>query len=377
MYVVTVAIPAYQEAFDVSRATASLPYTAVMLGFGVGGMLIGALVDRFGIVKPLLGSTLILVAGLYLAAMVESFTVFIALHAILGACGCAAVFSPILADISRWFVRRRGFAIAICASGNYLAGALWPPLIENTIATDSWETVYQLFGLMSAVVMLPALLVLRPLPPIEEAAEHGGGSAGSAASLGFNTRQLTLLLSIAGIGCCTAMAMPQAHVVALSVDLGFAAERGAQMLSIMFGCGILSRIVFGWLSDRIGGLATLLIGSTLQCLALVMFMQADGLQLLYLAAAFFGLMQGGIVPSYALIVREYFPDAEAASRTGVIIFATLIGMAFGAWSSGFINDLTGSYDLAFMHSIAWNVVNIAIIGMLWLRSRRELQPVSA
>jgi len=371
MYVCMVGLPAYQYTFGVDRADAALPYTYVMLGFGLGGMVIGRLVDRYGIVRPLFFSAIVLSAAFAAAARVETFAAFALLHGVAGAFGCAAVFSPLLADISRWFVRRRGFAIAVCASGNYLAGTIWPPLIDLLINDYGWRSAYETFAWISAALMLPLLMALRRSAPPSEMQTHSGGSHGSPASLGLSSTQLTALLSLAGIGCCIAMAMPQAHVVALTVDLGFSASYGAEMLTLMFGFGIVSRLAFGWLSDRIGGLATLWIGSALQCTALMIFLPADGLQTLYVASALFGLFQGGIVPCYALIVREFFPEHQAGTRTGVIIFATLVGMAFGGWASGAVHDLTGSYDLAFLHSMGWNLVNLAIIGMLWLRAKTK------
>lgn len=368
MYLCMVGVPAYQEAFGVDRADAAMPYTWVMLGFGVGGMLIGRWVDMYGIVRPLFFSTVLLSLALALSTTVPSYALFALTHALIGACGCAAVFSPLLADISRWFEQRRGFAIAICASGNYLAGTVWPPIMDWLITDYGWRATYLVFAGLSLVGMLPLLLVLRRPPP-EGHETADGGSKGSPLTLGLSSFQLTALLCIAGVGCCTAMAMPQAHVVALTVDFGFTMADGARMLSIMFGCGVVSRLLFGWLSDRIGGLATLWIGSTLQCISLVLFMPADGLQTLYVASALFGLFQGGIVPCYALIVREFYPVSEAGMKTGIVVFATLIGMAFGGWISGAIYDWTGSYDTAFLHSIAWNVVNMGIIGFLYLRAR--------
>jgi MFS family permease len=369
MYVCMVGMPAYGTDFGIGRAAASLPFTLVMLGFGVGGIAIGWLVDRLGIVRPLAGATVLLAASFAIAARVDSFAAFAALHFMIGAMGCAAVFSPLLADISHWFERRRGFAIAICASGNYLAGTLWPPVVEALFAASGWRETYLVFALLSVVLMLPLLLVLRrPPPPAHE--QVAGGSAGSPAVLGLTPGALVALLCVAGVGCCMAMAMPQAHVVALAVDLGLDAARGAQMLSVMFGFGVLSRLAFGVLSDRIGGLATLLVGSTLQCIALALFLAVDGERSLFIVCALFGLFQGGIVPCYALIVREYFPAAEAGARTGVVIFATLMGMVGGAWASGAIFDATGSYDAAFLHGVAWNLLNMAIIGHLLIRARR-------
>lgn len=179
---------------------------------------------------------------------------------------------------------------------------------------------------------------------------------------------MTLML-VAGFACCVAMAMPQVHIVAYCADLGYGPARGAQMLSVMLGCGVVSRIGFGWISDRIGGLRTLMLGSGLQAFALILFLPFDGLVSLYLVSALFGLFQGGIVPSYAIIIREVFPASEAGARVGAVIMVTLFGMALGGWMSGVIFDLTGSYRVAFIHGIAWNFVNLAIAYRL-LRGRR-------
>ena len=372
MYICMVSVTSYQTDFGVTRGQASLPFTMVMLGFGVGGILIGRFIDRFGIVKPLFVCALALGSSFWLAGHTENFWVFTALHAAIGAFGCAAVFSPLLADISKWFVQRRGLAIAICASGNYLAGTLWPPLMQYSIELSDWRTTYDWFGLLSVVGMLPLLLLLRRVPAATEDTILDGGSKGSPAALGLSTKALIGWLCFAGVGCCTAMAMPQAHVVALATDFGLTAADGARMLSLMFGFGVISRLFFGWISDRLGGLQTLLVSSTLQCIALAIFLPAQTASALYIAASLFGLFQGGIVPNYALIVREYFPVAKAGEFTGIVIFATLVGMAFGGWASGFVYDMTGSYDAAFLHGIAWNLANMAVIGFLVMRMRSNL-----
>lgn len=369
MYLSMVGLPSVQVDFAVSRGSASLPFMMVMLGFGLGGMAIGWAVDRFGIVRPVAVCALSLGATFWLVSGSESFAAFVLLHLAVGAFGCAAVFGPLLADISGWFVRRRGLAIAICASGNYVAGAIWPSVMQGLIGEVGWRETYGLFGVISVVSMLPLLLVLLPRPVGEGPTVADGGSVGSPAMLGLTPRGLVWLLSVAGVGCCTAMAMPQAHVVALSVELGHGAAAGARLLSLMFAAGVVSRLAFGAISDRIGGLRTLLVGSLLQCLALMLFLPAVSLSALQTAALLFGLFQGGIVPCYALIVREYFRPVEAARRIGVVVFATLVGMAFGGWVSGAIFDWTGSYDAAFVHGIAWNLVNAAIIGLLVLRAR--------
>ena len=371
MYAVMVALPAFEVDFAITRASASLPFTMVMLGFGIGGIVTGKLVDRYGVARPIACSILALGASFYGAAHAPNYVVFSIMHIAIGWFGCAATFGPLLADISKWFIKRRGLAVAIAASGNYLGGALWPLPLQHMLASDGWRNTYTTMGMLSVAMMLPLVLMLRPKPARSAAAASHGGSAGTPAELGLTPNSLTALLCVAGVGCCVAMAMPQVHLVSLCTDRGFGAARGAEMLSVMLGAGIISRLAFGQLSDRLGGLRTLLISGILQGLALLMFLPAQGMTALYVAAVMFGLFQGGIVPSYALIVREYFPEAQAGGRIGVIIFATIIGMAFGGWGSGAIYDLSHSYTLAFVHGIGWNLVNVWVTVFLLSRARRR------
>jgi MFS family permease len=194
--------------------------------------------------------------------------------------------------------------------------------------------------------------------------------------LGISPAALQTLLAIAGVACCVAMSMPQVHIVAYCADLGYGAARGAEMLSLMLGFGIISRLASGWIADRIGGLATLLLGSALQGVALLLFLPFDGLTSLYVISALFGLFQGGIVPSYAIIVREYFSPLEAGTRVGAVLMATLVGMALGGWMTGVVFDLTGSYRAAFLNGIAWNLLNVSIVTWL-LRRTRATPPLAA
>jgi MFS family permease len=219
--------------------------------------------------------------------------------------------------------------------------------------------------------MLPPCLVLRARLPA-----HKEGSAAvaphSARALGLSPTALQAWLAVAGVGCCVAMSMPQVHIVAYCVDLGYGTTRGADMLSIMTACGIVSRISSGWIADRIGGIKTLLLGSTLQAIALLGYLVSDSLISLYLVSALFGLFQGGIVPSYGIIVREYFPPKEAGARMGIAISATIVGMALGGWMGGVLFDATGSYHAAFINGIAWNALNGAVMWWLLLRQSRRL-----
>ena len=376
MWSVVVALPAVQSEFGVARADASLSYTATMIGFGLSGILMGRLSDRFGVIVPVIVGTVAMALGYTAAGFAGNLWQYTVAQGMLIGVGSSATFAPLLAHTSLWFTRRRGIAVAIFASGNYLAGTVWPPIVQHFIATVGWRDTYFGIAAFCAATMLPLALLLRRPPPLIEL-EPGGMRARvrPAHGLGLSSRALQTLLIIAGLSCCVAMSMPQVHLVAYCGDLGYGAARGAQMLSLMLACGIVSRLTFGFICDRIGGLRTLLLGSSLQCVALLLFLPFDGLVSLYVISALFGLFQGGIVPSYAIIVREYFPPGEAGARVGTVIMATLFGMALGGWMSGAIFDLTGSYKAAFLNGTLWNLVNLSIA--LWLLKRSLPQPARA
>lgn len=370
MWAVVVALPAVQADFGIARADASLPYTLAMLGFGVGAVVIGRLVDRLGIVGPLIGATVLLGGGFIGSGFAPDILVFALANMVIGV-GSSATFAPLIADISHWFNKRRGIAVAICASGNYIGGALWPPVVQRLIEEAGWRNGQIAVGAICLATMLPLALMLgrRLAAQTEEEMDAAPGSASARASLGLHPAVLVFLLCLAGVACCVAMSMPQVHIVAYCGDLGYGAARGAEMLSLMLGFGIISRIASGVVADRIGGLATLLIGSVMQGVALFLYLLFDGLTPLYVISALFGLFQGGIVPMYAIIVREYFPPRQAATLVGLAIMSTIFGMALGGWMSGAIFDLTGSYWQAFANGLAWNLLNVAIATFLLLRSR--------
>jgi MFS family permease len=374
MYSITVVLPRIQEDFGVARADASLPYTVTMIGFGLGGVLMGRLADRFGVVVPVGLGALGLGTGFIAAGLAPNLWLFCAAQGVLiGLLGTSATFAPLVADTSQWFDRRRGIALAICMSGNYTAGAIWPPVMQYFIDSVGWRQTYIGMGIFCVASMLPLALVLRRRPPIlvpVEAAHMATGFAPAAARpMGMSPGTVQALLCVAGVSCCVAMSMPQVHIVAYCGDLGFGAARGAEMLSLMLGLGVVSRLASGWISDRIGGLRTLLLGSVLQGIALLLFLPFDGLVSLYVVSGLFGLFQGGIVPAYALIVRQHFSPDEAGARVGTVLMATLFGMALGGWMSGAVFDLTGSYRAAFVNGIGWNLLNVSIVLFLLYRVR--------
>jgi len=373
MWSFVVALPAVQADFGIARGEASLAFTLTMFGFGTGGVVMGRLADRFGIIFPLMGGAVVLGAGYALSGIAGGIGTFALAQGLLGF-GTAATFGPLMTDMSHWFVRRRGIAVALVSTGNYLGGTIWPPIIQHFIETDGWRATQIWVGVFCVVTMIPLSLLLRRRAPRQYSSESNANAA-KLGTLGISSNTLMVLLCIAGVACCVAMAMPQVHIVAYCGDLGYGPARGAEMLSMMLGFGMISRIASGFIADRIGGVATLLLGSVLQGVALLLYLFFDGLFSLYVISALFGLFQGGIVPMYAILIRQYFAPQEAGTRLGVVLLATLGGMALGGWMSGVIFDLTGSYQAAFLNGLAWNLVNVSIVIWLMFRpGRRGMVP---
>jgi MFS family permease len=368
MWAIVVILPAVQAEFDVDRAGASLPYTLTMLGYALGSLLIGWAVDRLGITRSLIGAALLIAAGYVAASMASSIGVLTAVQFAIGF-GTAVAFAPLMADISHWFLRRRGIAVAIVACGNYLSGAIWPMVLAGLLASSGWRAVYGALAAITLAGLIPLALLLRRRMPAASS-PHVARARGDG-DTGLSPNALVLLLGLAGIGCCVAMSMPQVHIVAYCADLGYGPAVGAQMLSVMLLGGVVSRLVSGLLSDRLGGIVALLIGSTLQMLALFLYLPFDGMASLFLVSAVFGLAQGGIVPAYAVIVREHLPAREAGARVGFVMMATILGMALGGWMSGWIYDATGSYRMAFLNGIGWNALNIGIMLLVLMRTRAQ------
>jgi len=368
MWSVVVVLPMVQAEFGVDRSGASTPFTMTMIGFAIGSLVLGRFVDKWGIARPIAAATLLSALGFVLCGLAPSIWLFGLAHGVLIGFGTAIYFAPLVADISHWFLRQRGLAMAAAATGNYVAGTIWPPLMQPFLAAEGWRWTYIAIGITVAVTTIPLTLLLRGSRP-GAGATDASGAAPALVRSDLSPRTLQALLFIAGLGCCVAMSMPQVHIVAYCVDLGYGMARGSEMLSLMLFGGIFSRLLSGWIADRIGGVRTLLIGSVGQGLALLFYIPFDGLVALYVVSLVFGLSQGGIVPSYAIIVREYMPANEAGQRVGVLVMATIIGMAIGGWMSGWIYDLTGSYAAAFLNGIAWNLLNLAMILIVLWRTR--------
>ena len=369
MWSVVVVLPLVQAEFGTARAGASLPYTAMMLGFAAGTMIMGRIADRHGIVAPIVLATVLLCAGYVAAAFAPTLWTFALAHGLLIGVGAAAGFAPLMADISHWFVKRRGLAVVLAACGNYLAGVVWPLALNHAVPAMGWRNAHLAIAIFIPCVLLPLVpLFSRKMPKMAMASAEAA-TAANLGRLGISANGLQAVLSLAGFGCCMAMSMPQVHLVAYCGDLGYGVARGAEMLAMMLALGIVSRIGSGFLADRIGGAATLAAGSFMQMAALTLYLWFDGLTSLYIISGIFGLFQGGIVPMYAVIIRDYLPPKEAGVRIGIVISATIFGMALGGWSAGWIFDTFASYRMAFLHGILWNLVNLSVVAWLLLRQR--------
>ncbi|MFM8750862.1 MFS transporter [Rhabdaerophilum sp.] len=371
MWAVVVVLPDIQSEFGVARGAASLPYTVMMLGFAFGTIVLGQMSDRTGIVVPIIIAGVSLGLGFGLAALAPSLLMVSLLHFLVGM-GSGAGFAPMMADISHWFVKRRGVAVVIIASGNYLAGSIWPLFMNQLMPSQGWRGTYLAIAAICVVTILPLAFLMRRRPEKTALDAATEAAAAAQADLGLSPRALQMLLVVAAFSCCVAMSMPQVHIVAYCGDLGYGVARGAEMLSLMLFLGIASRIGSGFLADRIGGAATLLIGSIMQGVALVLYLFFNGLASLYIISGIFGLFQGGIVPMYAVICREFLPAREAGSRIGLVMASTIIGMAFGGYVSGLIFDATNSYRLAFLNGVIWNGLNLLVVAWLFLKRQKAM-----
>lgn len=371
---VVVVLPTLQLEFDTLRGGASLPYTSTMLGFALGGVAMGRLADRAGIVVPVLIGAALLGVGYVAAAFSSNIWQFSAISAVIGL-GSAAGFSPLISDLSHWFRKRRALAVTFAASGSYLSGTVWPLVVEHFQTTQGWRATHIGIGLFVPLVMVPIGLLLRRRLETAAYVEAETATEAARSELGLKPNVLQGILVVAGFACCMAMSMPQVHIVAYCGDLGYGVAVGTQIVSLMLGLGVVSRLASGVVADRIGAGPMLILGSSMQAAALLLYLFFDSQSSLYVISGLFGLFQGGIVPMYAVIIRQFLPPREAGIRISLVLMATVLGMACGGLAAGYIFDATGSYRLAFLHGFLWNVVNLALVSglILWpkLRQRRQ------
>jgi MFS family permease len=374
--VVVVALKPIAADLGDARAVPALASSLTFLGAGAGGILMGWLSGRIGMrVVAMLGAAMVC-AGLALASGGAAWQLLLGYGLLVGFLGNGALFPPMMAYVSRWFDRRRGTALALVSSGQYVAGALWPMPLERAVAAWGWQRTMLGFALLVAAVVLPvAALVLRPPPPPPPGAALDAGPAPGAPVLGMPPNLALAVLAVASFLCCVPMAMPAAHLVAFCSDLGIAAQRGAMMVSVLLVCAFLARQFWGWVADRIGGLRTVLLGNVAQTAGMAAFLATQDEAGLFLVAAAYGLGFSGIIPAWMLAVRQLFPAREASWRMPTLLFLSLSGMAFGAWLAGALYDRFGSYAVAWEVGVAVNLAQVALVAALLLRGgRRRRRP---
>jgi MFS family permease len=353
---------------DTARQVTALAAALTWVGTGAGGILMGWLADRIGIRRTVLFGSTMIAAGLAVSSIGTIWALFIGHGLLLGLLGNGAMFPPLLVYVSRWFDRRRGTALALIASGQYVAGMVWPTLFEHAMAGYGWQLTMLGYAIVCLVAIPPiALIFLHPPPAQHHLADTGAAARSRRTALGLRPNLVLWLLCAAGFCCCVPMALPQSHLVAFCTDVGVAPATSALMLSVLQACAFCSRQFWGWLADRVGGLLTLILGSACQALAIAAFMLTTNEAGLFAVSAAFGLGFSGIVPAYVLVVRELFPSAEAAWRVPMVLFVSMSGMAFGSWFAGALYDHFGYYAPAFAVGVAFNLGNLTILGFLLMR----------
>ena len=368
--IIVVGLRPIAESLGDARELPSLAYSLAWIGTAVGGIAMGRIADRIGVRWTVAFGASMVAVGLVVASGGTTWQLILGHGLFIGLLGNAGLNAPVYVYVSRWFDRRRGTALALISSGQYVAGVIWPTVFAWAIATLGWQHTMRFFAILEVVAVAPAaLLVLRQPPePIAVAAAAAGRGA---TVLGLPPNVALLALGVASFCCCVPMAMPQGHLVAFCGDLGIPAEQGAAMLSLLLACAFASRQFWGWLSDRIGGLRTVLAASTCQVVAMTGFLMTQSELGLFTVAAIFGLGFSGLIPAYVLAVRELFPAAEASWRVPTLLLFSGSGMAAGGWGAGWIYDRAGYYGAAFATGIVFNLVNLAIVGPLVLQWRRS------
>ena len=370
--IVVVGLKPITASLGTDRSVVALAGALVWVGTGMGGIVMGWVADRIGVRPTVAFGAVMAALGLAVSATGWVWALVLGHAILIGLLGNSAHLPPLVVYVSRWFDRRRGTAVALIWSGQYVAGVLWPTVFERAMTQFGWQATMLGYAGVVVAAILPMALFLQPPPqPSRAAAAVGAGTRQQARALGLPANLVQTLLSAAGFLCCVPMAMPAGHLVAFCTDLGIPAARGAAMLSVMLGGALVSRLFWGWLADRIGGLGTLLASSGCQALAIAAFTATQDEAGLFAISAAYGLGFSGIIPAYVLAVRELFPSTEASWRVPTLLCVSMCGMAFGGWFAGALYDHFGFYAPAFAAGALFNVANLVVIGFLVVRQSRE------
>ena len=353
------------------RSVPALASALAWLGSGAGGILMGRIADRVGTRWTVICGALMIALGLTISTYGPPGPLWVGHGLFIGLLGLGGINAPLYIYVSRWFDRRRGSALALISSGSYLAGALWPPVFGHIIAVAGWRQCMLWYAVLEIVVVLPLAAIFFRHPPevIHPAAAAAGTRAQAQHVLGWPPNVVFAMMCCAAVLCCIPMSMPQGHLVAFCSDLGIARSTGALMLSVLLGTAFVSRQLWGAISDRIGGLATVLIGSAWQCSAMIAFLMTQDTVGLFTVSAAFGLGFSGIIPAYVLALRELFPASEASWRIPTLLLCSGVGMASGGWLAGLLYDHFGYYAPAFATGICANILTLVVVGTLVARAR--------
>ena len=364
--VIVVGLKSIVAALGADRSVVALAAALVWVGTGIGGIVMGWVADRIGVRRTVIFGALMTALGLAVSAIGRVWTLYLGHALLIGFLGGGALYPPLLIYISRWFDRGRGTALALISSGQYIAGVVWPSLFQRALPWLGWQYVMLIFT-GAVLLIVPMALLLRPPPRPGHAVGAAAIGFRGTAALRLRPQTVQALLCAASFLCCVPMAMPSSHLVAFCSDLGIAPAQGAAMLSVLLGCAFLSRQFWGWLADRIGGLGTVFLGSTCQAVAIAAFSVTRNETALFTIAAAYGLGFSGIIPAYAMAVREFFPSSEASWRIPTLLFSGMSGMAFGSWFAGALYDYFGFYAPAFAAGALFNLGNLAVVGFLLQR----------
>lgn len=368
---IVVGMKPMQEALGTDRAVLALAGSLLWVGTGSGGILMGWLADRIGLRTTVSIGACMIAGGLALSASGPIWALYVGHALMVGFLGSGGVYPPLLVYVSRWFDRRRGTAIALISSGQYIAGVVWPSVFERGISGYGWQATMLGYAVVVLVVILPLTLLLQPAPvppPSPKLTSAARAAAGPRRVAGLHPNVAQALLCLAGFCCCIPMSVPQGHLVAFCSDIGINPARGAIMLSVMLAAAFVARQAWGALADRIGGLRTILAGSAFQMVAISLFLTTQDEAGLFAVAAVFGLGFAGIIPAYSVAIRDLFPSSEASWRMPLTLFTAMSGMAVGSWFAGVLYDHFGYYAPAFGTGVLFNLLNLGLIGFLVMRT---------
>jgi MFS family permease len=369
--IVVVGLKPIAASLGADRSVVALAASLVWLGTGLGGIFMGRIADRIGMRRVAIFGAAMTALGLAVSAIGQTWALVLGSAVLIGLLGNSAHFPPLVTYISRWFDRRRGTAVALISSGQYIAGVVWPTVFERGMDTFGWQATMLGFALVVAAAIIPLSLFLHPPPPPVRTEGSLAQVRRRAQALQLQPNLVQALLCAASFLCCVPMAMPAGHLVAFCSDLGIPGAQGAAMLSVLLGCAFVSRMFWGWLTDRIGGLAAVFAGSACQALAIAAFTVTQSEAGLFAVSAAYGLGFSGIIPAYVVAIRDLFPSAEASWRVPTLLFTGMSGMAFGGWFAGALYDHFGFYAPAFAAGALFNLANLLVIGFLVARQARQ------